>query len=98
MKTTTTRTLPSLPRVLDIHHPDEAAILGEAYAKEREQVQSSLAELETIRYASRLAREATALATMDPMPGHLLMDRAPREVLRLRASLLLLSCHAHRRN
>lgn len=98
MKATTNRTLPNLPRVLDIHHPDEAAKLSEAYAQERDNVQNALAELETIRYASRLAREATALATMGPMPGHALMDRAPREVLRLRAALLLLSCHAHRHN
>jgi hypothetical protein len=26
------------------------------------------------------------------------MDRAPREVLRLRAALFLVSCHAHRYN
>jgi hypothetical protein len=98
MKTTTNRTMATTPRVLDIHHPDEAARLSEAYAQERDNVQNALAELETIRYASRLARETTALATMGPMPGHELMDRAPREVLRLRAALLLLSAHAHRRN
>jgi hypothetical protein len=98
MKPTATRNNTTEAQVLDIHQPEEAAKLSEAYARERANIQAALAELETVRYASRPAREATALATMGPMPGHALMDRAPREILRLRAALLLLSAHAHRRN
>ncbi|MGE4537817.1 MAG: hypothetical protein AB7D37_12120 [Desulfovibrio sp.] len=85
-------------RILDIHRPEHAARMSEAFARERNEVQAALAELATMRYADRPSREATSLATMDPMPGHALMDRAPREVLRLRAALFLISCHEHRRN
>ena len=98
MKNLATTSTFQLPETIDIRHPDHAARLSEAFARERDTVRAALAELETVRYADRQAREATALATMDPMPGHALMDRAPREILRMRAALVLLSCNAHRRN
>lgn len=85
-------------QILDIRQPEHAARLGEAFSRERANVQAALAELECMRYASRQDREQTALATMDVMPAHTLMDRAPREILRLRAALFLVSCHAHRNN
>ncbi|MEA4857187.1 MAG: hypothetical protein AAGU21_14405 [Solidesulfovibrio sp.] len=84
--------------VLDIRQPEHAARLGEAFAQERLTVQAALAELATMRYGDAAAREDTALATMAPMPGHGLMARAPREFLRLRAALFLVSCHEHRKN
>jgi len=93
----TSATLP-LPETLDIRHPEQAAQLSEAFARERDTIQAALAKLATIRYVDQPAREATALATMAPMPARGLMDRAPREILRMRAALFLLSCHAHRRN
>lgn len=98
MKHLATTLTPSLPEALDIRQPEQAARLSEAFVREREHTQAALAELETVRYATRQAREATALATMGPMPGHVLMDRAPTEILRMRAALLLLACHDHRRN
>lgn len=98
MKTTAAVSREQDGQILDIRQPEHAARLGEAFARERQNVQAALAELEFMRYDGRRAREQTALATMDPMPGHALMDRAPREVLRLRAALFLVSCHAHRRN
>ncbi len=85
-------------RILDIHQPEHAALLAEAFVQERLHVQAALAELETMRYADRAAREQTALATMEALPGHGLMARTPREVLRLRAALFLVSCNEHRRN
>ncbi|EHJ46243.1 hypothetical protein DFW101_0226 [Solidesulfovibrio carbinoliphilus subsp. oakridgensis] len=85
-------------QILDIRQPEHAARLGEAFSRERADALASLAELEAMRYDGRQAREQTALATMLPMPGHALMDRAPREVLRLRAALFLVSCHEHRKN
>lgn len=87
-----------LPEAIDIRQPDQAAKLSEAFARERDAVRAALAELQTVRYVDRPAREATALATMTPMPGHALMDRAPREILRMRAALVLLTSQAHRRN
>ena len=84
--------------VLDIRQPEHAAKLSEAFARERLTVQAALAELAAMRYGDAAAREATAFATMSPMPGHTLMARAPREVLRLRAALFLVSCHQHRVN
>ena len=85
-------------RILDIHRPEHAARLTEAFARERVNVQAALAELAAMRYVDRAAREETALATMAPLPAHSLMDRAPREILRLRAALFLISCHDHRLN
>ena len=87
----------SLP-VLDIHCPEHVARLGEAYSKERQDVLVALNRLESMGYADRRQRERTIWATMAPLPGHELMDRAPREVLKLRAALFLVSCHEHRRN
>jgi len=87
-----------LPEALDIRQPEHAARLSEAFVRERDAIRETLTELETVRYADRSAREATAMATMLPMPGHDLMDRAPHEILRMRAALILLSYHAHRRN
>lgn len=98
MKNTTQLQYHQADRILDIHQPEQAARLSEAFARERTEVQAALAELATMRYAGRAAREETALATMDPMPGHGLMDRAPREVLRMRAALFLINCHEHRKN
>ena len=88
----------TLPSVLDVRSPEQAAILGEAYANERQGVLAALRELSGMGFDDRRKREATALAAMVTLPGHELMDRAPREVLRLRAALFLTSCHEHRRN
>jgi len=85
-------------QIIDIRQPEQAARLTEAYARERQKHLEALKELEGMIFVDRPGRENTALATMGPMPGHDLMDRAPREVLRLRAALFLVSCHAHRRN
>ena len=98
MKNTLASRPQQVPQILDIHQPEHAARLGEAFVRERQHVQAALAELAGMRYVDRQAREENALATMGPMPGHALMDRAPREVLRLRAALFLVSCHAHRHN
>ena len=98
MKSPAVSTKDRFPQALDIRQPEHAARLGEAFARERQHVLAALAELENLRYGDRHGREHTALATMEPMPGHALMDRAPREVLRLRAALFLVSCHAHRHN
>ena len=87
----------SLP-VLDVRHPDQAARLGEAFSLERQNVLAALGQLASMGFADSRLREKTALATMEPLPAHGLMERAPREVLRLRAALFLVSCHAHRRN
>ena len=84
--------------VLDIHCPEHVAKLGEAYSRERQDILVSINRLESMGYADSRQRERTILATMEPLPGHGLMDRAPREVLKLRAALFLVSCHDHRRN
>ena len=93
---------PAMPHaatpVLDVHHPEHAARLGEAFSQERQNVLAALEELVSMGYADSGLREKTAMATMEPMPAHGLMERAPREVLKLRAALFLVSCHAHRRN
>ena len=86
------------PAILDVRQPEHAAMLGEAYSTERHAVITALSQLEGMGYADSQVRERTALATMEPLPDHALMERAPREVLRLRAALFLVSCHAHRRN
>jgi len=98
MKTTTDKKLLNAPQFHAAGGHEQAVRLGGAYARERDAIRAALAELETMGYADRWAREANALASMDPMPGHGLMARAPREVLRLRAALFLASCHEHRRN
>lgn len=98
MKNATVRPAPALAEVLDIHEPEQAARLSQAFARERDRVQAALAELVGLGYADRLSREVMALTTMEPLPGHGLMERAPREVLRLRAALHLIDCHEHRRN
>lgn len=82
----------------DDHDHEQAVRLGGAYARERDAIREALAELVTMGYADRLDRERNALASMEPLPGHDLMNRAPREVLRLRAAIFLASCHEHRRN
>lgn len=82
----------------DDHGHEQAVRLGGAYARERDAIRAALTEVVTMGYADRLDRERNALATMDPLPGHALMARAPREVLRLRAALFLASCHEHRLN
>lgn len=84
--------------VLDVHCPEDVARIGEAYSQERQNVLAALEQLESMGYADSRLRERTILATMEPLPGHGLMDRAPREVLKLRAALFLVSCHEHRRN
>lgn len=83
---------------LDEHGHEQAVRLGGAYARERDAIREALTELVTMGYAGRPDRERNALATMKPLPGHDLMDRAPHEVLRLRAALFLASCHEHRMN
>ncbi len=98
MKTLAARFAEQAPQTLDIRQPDQAARLCEAFARERQNVRAALGELASMRYADRAAREQTALETMAPMPAHALMRRAPREALRLRAALFLVSCHAHRLN
>jgi len=98
MKNTLASLPQQAPQILDIHQPEHAARLGEAFARERQNVLAALEELTTMRYVDRQAREQTALVTMEPLPGHAQMDRAPREVLRLRAALFLVSCHSHRHN
>lgn len=98
MNSTNTKSGTPLPQPLDIRHPEQAARLSEAFANERQQTIAALAELATMRYADQRAREETALLTMEPMPGQALMIRAPREILRLRAALFLVSCHSHRQN
>ena len=98
MKPSNAATLHALPPVLDVRSPEQAAILGEAYANERQSVLAALRELSGMGFDDRRKREATALAAMAVLPGHELMERAPREVLRLRAALFLTSCHEHRRN
>ena len=87
----------SLP-LLDIHCPEHVAQIGEAYSRERHTVLTALHQLESMGYADSRQRERTVLATMEPLPDHALMERAPREVLKLRAALFLVSCHEHRRN
>ena len=84
--------------VLDIRCPEHVAMMGEAYSRERQTVLDALRQLEGMGYADSRQREKTILATMEPLPGHALMDRAPREVLKLRAALFLVSCHEGRRN
>ncbi|MFP5258465.1 MAG: hypothetical protein ACLGQH_05525 [Acidobacteriota bacterium] len=84
--------------ILDIHCPEHVARIGEAYCQERRAVLAALTKLETMGYAEPRQRERMVLATMEPMPGHELMARAPREVLKLRTALYLVSCHEHRRN
>jgi hypothetical protein len=98
MKSTNAKIADQSPQILDIHHPDHAARLSEAYARERHNTLTALNELTAMRYVDKQAREQTAMETMIPLPGHALMERAPREVLRLRAALFLVSCHAHRYN
>lgn len=98
MKPSNDASLHTLPPVLDVRSPEQAAILGEAYANERQSVLAALRELSGMGFDDRRKREATALAAMAVLPGHELMERAPREVLRLRAALFLTSCHEHRRN
>jgi len=98
MKTLATSSPFVLPETIDIRQPEQAAKLSEAYAREQDAVRAALAELQTVRFVDQKSREATALATMAPIPGHALMDRAPREILRMRAALVLLSSQAHRRN
>jgi hypothetical protein len=98
MKSTATKIAEQAPQILDIHHPDHAARLSEAYSRERHKTLTALHELSSMRYVDKAAREQTAMETMIPLPGHALMERAPREVLRLRAALFLVSCHAHRYN
>ncbi len=98
MKNVIARLQDTPAHVLDIRQPEHAARLSEAFARERMTVQAALAELAAMRFADAAAREATSLATMSPLPGHGLMNRAPREVLRLRAALFLVSCHEHRMN
>jgi hypothetical protein len=98
MKSTADATLAGRAGCPDADRHEQAVRLGGAYARERDAIQAALVGLETLRYVDRPAREANALATMEPMPGHEHMDRAPREVLRLRAALFLLSCHEHRKN
>jgi hypothetical protein len=88
----------ALPPVVDVRSPEQAALLGEAYSRERQGVLAALEELAAMGYGDRRLREATALATMSTLPDHGVMERAPREVLRLRAALFLASCHEHRRN
>ena len=85
-------------QVIDIRQPEQAARLTEAYSRERHNALASLKELEGMIFVDRKGRENAALSVMAPIPGHELMDRAPREVLRLRAALFLISCHAHRHN
>lgn len=98
MKNVIARIQATPAQVLDIRQPDHAARLSEAFARERLTVQAALAELAAMRFGDAAAREDTALATMAPLPDHALMARAPREVLRLRAALFLVSCHDHRKN
>lgn len=86
------------PRLPAAKRRDQAVRLGGAYVRERDAIRAALLELETLGYASRWSREANALATMSPLPGHADMDRAPREVLRLRAALFLVSWHEHLKN
>lgn len=98
MKNALARLQDTPAHVLDVRQPEHAARLSEAFVRERLAAQAALAELAAMRFGDAAAREATALATMDPLPGHTLMARAPREVLRLRAALFLVSCHEHRMN
>jgi len=98
MKNATPETIDQSSQVLDIRQPEHAARLSEAFAAERQKALTALAELETMRFGDKNAREQTALVTMEPMPGHELMRRAPQEVLRLRAAMFLVSYHAHRQN
>ena len=98
MKTQNAAVAPGLLPILDIHCPEHAARMGEAYSRERQAVLDALGQLESMGYADSRLRERTVLATMAPLPGHGLMDRAPREVLKLRAALFLVSCHEHRHN
>lgn len=98
MKTANASIRPGSSHILDIHQPEHAARLGEAFSRERHNVLAALEQLETMHYADAPGRERTALATMEPLPAHGLMARAPREVLKLRAALFLVSCHDHRRN
>jgi hypothetical protein len=98
MKTDPETILAATPQPSDEGPHGQAIRLGGAYARERDAIQAALLELETMGYADRQVREANALATMNILPGHEDMDRAPREVLRLRVSLYLVSCHEHRWN
>lgn len=98
MKAPNPTAVANVPSILDIHCPEHVARIGEAYSRERQSVLEALGKLETMGYADPGQRERTVLATMEPMPGHELMARAPREVLKLRAALYLVSCHEHRHN